>query len=93
MNAKTKNLPATGGEHRIALVTGASGGLGAEMARSLATRGWTVLAPATELARIPEEILRFRSDDRQPRSGSALSLGRGDSPPFCYHSERLHLSL
>src|SRR5271165_2361144 len=60
MNAKAKNLPASGGEHRIALVTGASGGLGAEMARSLATRGWTVLAASrsAKVLSLEEELAR-----------------------------------
>ncbi|HXY35016.1 MAG TPA: SDR family oxidoreductase, partial [Planctomycetaceae bacterium] len=61
MNSKPMNLRANAGEHRIALVTGASGGLGAQIARSLAARGWTVLA-ASRSAKVPfmEEDLARR---------------------------------
>jgi hypothetical protein len=49
-------------------------------------------SPAIELARIAEEILWFRSNDRQLGSGNALGLDRLDSPRFHYPTERLPLS-
>ena len=54
MNGPAKNLTRNSGAPRIALVTGASTGLGAELSQSLARRGWKVLA-ASRSAKVPME--------------------------------------
>ncbi|MEI9964656.1 MAG: NAD(P)H-binding protein [Caulobacteraceae bacterium] len=43
-------------EHKTALVLGATGGVGGEMARALAARGWTVRAMVRDPARIAQPI-------------------------------------
>lgn len=52
MVVQTKSQLRNAGKNRVALVTGASSGLGAELSLSLARRGWRVLA-ASRSAKVP----------------------------------------
>lgn len=64
--------PAMSEHDKIALVTGASRGLGAALAESLAGRGWHVLAVARTVGAL-EEL-----DDRIRRAGGAATLAPMD---------------
>src|SRR5688500_3524794 len=48
----------------VALVTGGSEGLGLELVRTLADRGWTVVTDARDAARLQASVARLRSSDR-----------------------------
>jgi NAD(P)-dependent dehydrogenase (short-subunit alcohol dehydrogenase family) len=48
----------------VALVTGGSEGLGLELVRALADRGWTVVTDARDAARLRASVAELRSSDR-----------------------------
>jgi NAD(P)-dependent dehydrogenase (short-subunit alcohol dehydrogenase family) len=66
LNEPTKNEPGSADKRKVALVTGASSGIGQATARMLAERGWVVFAASRT---IEENI-----DELHPKSGERLLI-------------------
>lgn len=64
---------------RVVLITGASSGLGAEMARQFAARGWDLALCARRVERLEELAAQIRDDTGRRVEVAALDVTDGDA--------------
>jgi NAD(P)-dependent dehydrogenase (short-subunit alcohol dehydrogenase family) len=59
---RTSGTNGTSGDNRVAVVTGASQGLGRALARALAARGWSIVIDARRAERLEETVKALRHE-------------------------------